>query len=398
MKLYKHLWHVGRAATRNWTIRNYREYCAGAPGKRALLSYLIHPLLPPTRFRDRALFSPFGIAQQIPRALNELGYSVDIVNFDNTCSSPRGEYDLFIGHGGLNFEHLTSAVGPAVKKIYFASGLHWKVWNEREAERLYELTLRTGHLLPPERIVPSSEGRAYDLSDGIIYLGNAHAGASYNGCHNLHGINNAFYPVAGDVRTMVDFAAGRQHFLYFNGPGNVHKGLDRVLEAFARLPKLHLHVCQQIQPAFRQAYASLLASAPNIHIHGFVRQRSRAFHDLVRCCNWILSATCAEGQPGSVIEMMAHGLIPILPYAANIDLGDWGIHLTDCSIERVRSVCAEASEISDARARAMSEAVVLQMQQHYSIEAFRRNFRNAVSAIVSWTASAEPVAGGEALA
>ena len=381
IRLLKYAWHAARTMTNGIVIRNYREYCSGRPRGRALFSYLTQPLLPPTRFRDRVLFSPFGIAQEIPRALNELGYSVDIVSFDNTRWLPRSNYDVFIGHGAVNFERLAQALDPQTKKIYFASGLYWKEYNQRAAERMYDFTRRTGWMVPHGRGTVLDEDRANCLADGIIYLGNAHVGRTYAGFRNVHGINNASYPVTWKGWQTKDYAAGRQHFLFYQGPGNIHKGLDRVLEAFAGLP-LHLHVCQQIEPTFGRAYERLLSSSRNIHVYQFIHQRSEQFYDLMLRCNWVLSATCCEGQPGSIIEAMAHGLIPILSVGANMDLGSWGISLPDCSPEQIAHSCLAASAISSAECRSKANGVIAETRQRYSIENFRDSFQKVFSAIV----------------
>jgi glycosyltransferase involved in cell wall biosynthesis len=383
MRAVRSVWHAVRRFTKGMVVSDYREYCAGRPYRRALVSYIVHPLLLPARFRQRVIFSPFGIAQEIPRALNEMGYSVDIINYDNTHWRPHRKYDLFIGHGAANFEQLAATLGPDTKKTYFASGLHCKIWKLLQAERAREFMERTGHVLRQDSTITFDEELAYRLATGIIYLGNLNAGASYAGLPNIHGINNSFYPVTWDGWKTKDYGAGRMEFLFFQGHGNIHKGLDRVIEAFAATPHLHLHVCQDVQPAFRRAYEGILSRADNIHLYGFIRQRSDKFYELARRCNWILSATCAEGQPGSVIEMMAHGLIPIVPEAANINLDWWGVPLANCAPQRIAGTCLMASEIAAAECHAMSNAVIAETRQRYSIEHFRRSFQKAVQTIMS---------------
>ena len=98
-------------------IRDYDEYGSGKPARKALLSYLVLPLLPPLRLRDRVKFSNRGIAQEIPRVLNELGYSVDIVNYDNRDWLPDRPYDLLIGHGGINFESISRRLPENIREI-----------------------------------------------------------------------------------------------------------------------------------------------------------------------------------------------------------------------------------------------------------------------------------------
>ena len=50
-----------------------------------------------------------------------------------------------------------------------------------------------------------------------------------------------------------NFDDARNNFLFFNGPGNVHKGLDLMLEVFTRVDQ-HLYIRQNIEPAFLKAY------------------------------------------------------------------------------------------------------------------------------------------------
>ena len=64
----------------------------------------------------------------------------------------------------------------------------------------------------------------------------------------------------------------------------MHKGLDLVLEAFARMPELHLTVCGPIheEPAFEAAFRRELYETPNIETLGWVDIASPAFAELLR--------------------------------------------------------------------------------------------------------------------
>jgi hypothetical protein len=141
-------------------IRDYDEFCDGKPARRALLSYLVLPLLPPPSFRDRVKFSNRGIAQEIPRVLNELGYSVDIVNYDNRSWLPDRPYDLFIGHGGINFEQISRRLPERTARIYFSTGIYWGEFNVRVQRRAADLASRRDVALSPYRIVEYDEDYA----------------------------------------------------------------------------------------------------------------------------------------------------------------------------------------------------------------------------------------------
>ena len=96
------IYYFANQLARKMVIMGYDEFCSGKTQQRALLSYLVMPLVPPSAFRDHIKFSNRGIAQEIPMSLIKLGYKVDIINFNNTSWLPKRCYEIFIGHGGIN--------------------------------------------------------------------------------------------------------------------------------------------------------------------------------------------------------------------------------------------------------------------------------------------------------
>jgi glycosyltransferase involved in cell wall biosynthesis len=376
------IFEIFYAQLRRRTIRGYREYCPGKPSRTALLSYLVHPLILPARFRDPAQFSNQGLGREIPRALNELGYEVDIIDYRNQDWRPSRNYDLFIGHAHLNFARLVSSFDSPPVPIYFANGVYWREQNIRAARRLYDVALSKGALLPPERISSPAEEEAHRLASGTICLGNQATARTFAHLQNVVPIRNAAYPINSDNLARKDFEAGRKHFLFFSGLGNVHKGLDLLLQAFHGTD-LHLHICQHIQPEFARVFTTELSETTNVHVHGFVKMRSPEFQKLTELCDWVILPTCAEGQPGSVIECMVHGLIPVLPDSANIDLEDWGYRIETLTVADVKNAISllNSNDVRDCRRRA--EKVVRAARERYSPESFREGFRDAVERIIS---------------
>jgi hypothetical protein len=368
-------------------IHDYEEYLPGPgsagyhnPPKKALLSYLVVHLLPAKENRDTSTFSNAGIAQYIPRALNELGYSVDIINFNNQNFVPDKKYDLFIGHGGFNFETVSKKLDPSCIQIYFSTGTYWKEWNRVEKERIEAFRKRRGITLPPDRIINNDEEFANVNADGIICLGNDHAKQTYARFPVVINVNNAVYP---DEYTPShkNFDQGRKNFLFFNGGGNVHKGLDLMLEAFTQTD-LHLYVRQDIEPAFFTAYKKELTEYPNIHLVPYQKKPSKEFFSLMDTCNFVISPTCAEGQPGSVIECMAHGLIPILSKEANIDTGDFGITLRENTVDEILSVVTEISQKPVDWYKSKSALTIEEVKNYYSPEQFLDSMKDAIGTVV----------------
>jgi len=365
----------------------------GEPEKKALVSYLVHELTPPPDKRDSCNFSNAGIAQNIPRALNELGYSVDIVNYNNRHFIPQKKYDVFIGHAGINFESIEKRLDPQCTKIYFSTGIYWKEWNRVDDERRMALQKRKGVLLRSDRSIEHDEEYANAHADGIICLGNDHAKQTYHKFPRVININNAVYPDSYSLSSK-DFSKGRNNFLFFNGPGNIHKGLDLLLDAFTQLPQ-HLYVRQTLEPGFFKVYKKELTEYPNIHLVPFLKKPSKEFFSLMNTSNFVLSPTCAEGQPGSIIECMAHGLIPILSKEANIDTKDFGIMLQQNSVDEIMRVVSEVSQKTPDWCQAHAAHTMEEVKQFYSPEYFLACMKNAVQTIVQEknTAAREEISG-----
>jgi glycosyltransferase involved in cell wall biosynthesis len=379
--MYEFLRTVKLFISQKKTINGFDKFCTSKPNKRALLSYLVHPFLPPMQFWEKVLFSNRGMAIQMVRALNELGYVIDIVDFENMSWKPKHNYDLFIGHGGRNFKHLIENNLSSKKKIYFSTGPYWKFLNINEAKRFYEFTLKTGYILPPDRYVRFEEEYANREADGIICLGNKNILKTYPKFNNVININNGHFLTIKKKIEEKDFDSGRKHFLFFSGRGNIHKGLDLLIDVFKNTD-LHLHICQWIEPAFESIYRESMYNEKNIHVEGFVKMRSEKFNKLVDKCNWVILPTCAEGQPGSVIECMAYGLIPILPEFANIDLGDYGIQIDHLDTATISNVIANVSkmDVNECLNRAIKTRDIT--AEKYSVENFKDNFKEAIQRII----------------
>lgn len=362
-------------------ITGWSENLEGEAPHRALVSYVVLPLLPPSRFRDRRRFGNRGLAQELVRALNELGYVVDIVHLGNRKWIPAKQYDLFIGHAGENFERLSAHLPEATTRVYFSTGVYWAEFNRREAGRLLGMADRTGFLLPPDRAIRFSEEGACRAADGIICLGEG-AASTYQGFPSVESVDNATFPTEWSGWRDKDVGSSREHFLFFSGGGNIHKGLDILLEAFLAHPDLHLHVCQRIEPEFGRVYARALYESPNIHVHGFTKMRSPEFYRLATICGWVVSGTCTDAQPNSVIECMAHGLVPILPSAANLDIGGHGVIVPDCNVGSIGDAIRGAAGISAKGYGELSRQTALWTAERYTPDNFRTGFSRAVEAII----------------
>ena len=322
---------------------------------RALISYLPDPVRDRLAGRHEAQFSNRGIARALPRALNELGFAVDVVSWDDTEFAVNESYDVLVQHGGINFDHLHAQLSPDTRTVYFSSGAYWRVHNQRAEERAAAFERRHGVRLEPERQIKAPEERATRLADGVIAIGSASIVSTYKDFELVLPLDLAAYPDARADARAKDMASARNRAVFHAGGGNLHKGLDLVLEAFADLD-MELYVVTHLQPEFVAVYQPEIAAQSNIHLVGMVGHRSREFYEIMDACAYAILPSCSEGQPGSVVETMGQGLIPIVSAESNLDTADFGVTLGAASIEEIRSAVTGLRDLADDELTARSAA------------------------------------------
>ncbi len=376
---------------RAW-LEDATPLCDVAPtdggSRRALLSYLPGPLRLTEPLAPSVPFSNAGIARGIVASLHRLGFTVDIVRFDDTAFLPQRSYDLFVGHAGVNFRQLADQLAPATPAVYFAASTQWEFFNAQEAARHAALAARRGVDLPPDRQVEASEEWALTRADGIIALGNGFAAETYARYPAVYTLHNAAFDETRSLPTK-HYEEARRHFCFFAGGGNVHKGLDVLLEAFAE-SDAHLHVATYLEPAFAKIYERELTRCPNIHALGWVRLRSRQFYDLMAHCAYAVLPSCSEGSPGSVVECMYHGLIPVVSREATLDTDDFGVMLESCEPTALARTVRELTALAPETVTARSARTLEVARTAYSATAFVDNMTAALAAILDRHAARQP--------
>ena len=349
--------------------------------KHALLSYIVHPFK--ISKNDPRFLSHINIwhAREMVRVLNRMGYIVDVIDYRDTDFVPHRSYDLFIGHGGINFETIAHQLPGETVKIYFSTGCYWRFHNEQELARFEALKQRRGVELPPDRLIKHSEEGALQAADGIIGIGNSYTRETYKDFSPVIMINGTALIDTEYTKRKVNFERGRDHFLYFAGGGNIHKGLDLLLEAFSELEQ-HLWVCTKIDPEFAELYDDELHNYSNIHTVGWVQSRSIKFYEIIATCNYVILPSCSEGQAQSVVECMNLGLIPVVSQACGLDVNGYGWILDPCTPDEICRMVRKLSSYSDTQCREMSVKARQAAVTAFSEIAFHQNMRDALQHII----------------
>lgn len=352
------------------------------PSKRALLSYIVHPF--EISEADPHFLRHINIwrAREMVKVLNQMGYIVDVIDYRDTNFVPHEAYDLFIGHGGINFEAIADFFLEDTIKIYFSTGSYWRFHNEQELARFEALYERRGVRLSPDRLIRYSEEGALQAADGVIGMGNEFTRETYKDFSPVVMLNDT--ALGDDYYETIDkdFAKGRDQFLYFAGAGNVHKGLDLLLEAFSELEQ-HLWICSRINKEFAEIYANELYNRENIHLVGWVQSRSDEFYRVMDTCNYAILPSCSEGGVHSVVECMNQGLIPIVSKECGLNIDPYGFYLDPCTIKEIKKVVNNASQFSVMDCQRRSMAARRTATETFSEAVFRRGLEKAIKRIIS---------------
>jgi glycosyltransferase involved in cell wall biosynthesis len=372
MMLLEYAYKIQRALGQLRPHRTLDVFTAngGSPKGRALVSYMPLPLLGAAEhFRGH---SNVWESSEIVRLFNSLGYTVDVIDWRDCRFERRSEYNVvFDIH-----RNLLRYSGSSARKIFHVTGSHPVFSNHAERFRLQALRERRGVKLQPRRLVAEGDLRIFEENlenaDLVTLVGNEVTAETFPS-HVRSKMRQVIATGSILPQPTYEYYKRRAEFLWFNGVGAVHKGLDLVLEVFARNPHLTLHVVGPFgkERDFVEAYRHELTDCPNIHAHGFLYPCSAKFRSIAARVAAFVNPTSSEGISTSAITCMQYGLIPIVSRQSGITLPpDTGILLQDNSPEEIeRAVCSLDSEdpekIGDLRKSAREFAL-----EKYSRQAF----------------------------
>ena len=361
-------------------FRSFRP--AGDVRGRALLAHELAGLLLPADAPAPVGHNNIGEARAMRETLLGLGFAVDVISRERTRFRPRHRYDLFVGTR-QNFARIAATLNPDCIRVAHLDTAHWLVNNAAIFARELALRDRRGVAIDSHKFIQIN--RAIETADYATLLGNdfdfdsyAFAGKPVFQVPNPSAVT---YPWAEDK----DFAAAGGRFLWIGSQGLVHKGLDLVLEAFARMPDLHLTVCGPIREdrAFEAAYRRELYATPNIETLGWVDIASPAFADLCRRTAALVYPSAAEACCGTVVNSMQAGLIPIVSVGAGVDVDpDFGMVLGELSVEAVGQAARSLAARPPADLAAMARRAWTVARDTYTVETYRAVFGAAIERIV----------------
>ena len=389
-------WHVRfvLAGVRGWLQRRQEKVVLGLPPatrepfsmppKRALVSYLAAPATWPTDSKKFDGHSNAWESAQLVRILRDSGFQLDVINWDDHSFVGRGHYDVVVDiHGNLS-----RVAGQASCRVLHVTGSHPEFSNRAERERLAALETRRGVCLRRRRSVSVEAVTQFNdslrISDLVTLIGNTTTLSTFpTEIRSKIRLVTVSGSNLSRVRSPAQLASVGE-FLWFAGSGAVHKGLDLVLEVFARNPQLTLHCVGPFtrELDFVRAYRRELFDLPNIVSHGFINPDTPKFYDIAsRCCGFV-TPSCSEGISPAVVTCLQFGLVPIISRQCGVDLplgGGWLLEV--CTLDELTGAVHELCDTPVTRLREMIEQTQSTAAHMYSREEFTRRLRSAFAEI-----------------
>ena len=353
--------------------------------KRALLIYVVKPFLLEDNPLELLSHQNLKQCRQIAAILGEFGYIVDAVDIRNKKFRPSRDYDLVICNRVVDISLKKEAI-----RIYLATTLYHTLHN-RNLRRRHELLYKRRKCRVGLRRVYSEAMPYLTKSDAIIGFGNEFIMSTWKETFKgpVYPFNNYGFKETKFLLDSKDFSSARKNFLFFASRSQVQKGLDLLLEIFPKHPDLHLYICSEFEKEkdFCACYHQELYETPNIHPVGWVTVNSPEYNELVEKCAYVIHPTCSEGQPGSAVQCMYSGLIPLVTREAGIDTEDFGITFSDDSLEEIERVIVEVSERPESWHREHSIKTRKVCEDKYSEEAFMNRWRAILDEILNGAGS-----------
>jgi glycosyltransferase involved in cell wall biosynthesis len=358
------------------------DVCGRPHPRRALLSYVLGSFYEDETSPQFLRHSNLWETRAIASILDELGYVVDVADCFGRPPRIRYPYDLCLDIG-LHLPAVAPHLPTSCKRILYATGRHWLAQNAAEYERLADLKGRRGVVLAPRRQVPCVE--ASSVADALFYIGDDLTLDTYR--HVVlpaHRIRASCPDLAGSS-SIASVIPAKRHFMWLGSSGMVLKGLDLVLEVFAQMPELTLHVVGPVhaEPDFVDAYRQELTATPNIKVHDYVSVGGAEFAALAARCVAVVYPSGSEGVPGSVLSAMMYGLVPIVSKQCGLEFGDAGTVLPDCALDSIRTAVHGVVATSDPDLRAWRQRARSFVREQHSRAVFEADMRRALGTITS---------------
>lgn len=327
--------------------------------------------------------SVFGIHQNKKEAikivdiLNHFGYNVYVQDYQSSRSLPSKKFDLVFGLEP-NFER-ACIQNPNALKIYYATGAYYQHQNSQILDITDKFNLKFNANIPYRRLIQPHN--SCEIADKIFQIGSQFTIETYPPAIQQKIVLIRQSTQATIIKQDVAYA-DENEFLFMGSSGNLLRGLSFLIDYFSTTPQLTLHIVGPIEDDFYEAIKIKITG--NIQFHGFLDINGSEFHSIVSRCNFIIYPSGSEGCPGSVLNAMKNGLIPIVTrWAAFDEITNYGFIIDKWDISAIGSTISRALLMSKEEIIIKKKACADYVLSNYSIGRFIEDFEQCLQNLLS---------------
>ncbi len=307
---------------------------------------------------------------------NQLGYNAFFMLYTSKRKIPDLDIKLIFGHDPLISK--ASKKYPNAKLIYYGASVYFEYRNNKIKEMTDELNKTFGTKMPYRRLVEPHD--SLDLSDEILLIGSNVTISTYpaevrNKITTIHQSTQ----VCKSVNTLE--ATKSKEFLFLASSGNALKGVCPIVNYFSNHPELVLH---WVGPVERELHNYVLNKMPsNIISYGFLDINSNLILGIMERCDFIVYPSGVEGVPGSVLNAMKSGLIPLVtPWASFDGIGSLGYIMDNTDEISIGKAIDWALSLSESEIINRKKACSRFVNNNYNLNVFKKEFYDYFSRIL----------------
>ena len=306
-------------------------------------------------------------------ALNKLGYLVTVVN-RNIKIKLKGKFDLYyglaVGGSGKYFDYYYRMTQNAPIKIALSTGASQHITIKNYQARVKSFEKRNNFNIGKsiQRFGNVSFNNLMNEFEAIFYHGNDFTLSSYSQVNTKKyqipsPINDSIIPTFKEIQ---DDHTRIKKFFFYSGSGLLHKGLDLIIEAFADLSDFELYIAVLTPESwFLKYYRDILSKSSNIKWLDSMKSDSEKMRKIAMKCGFVISASCSDADPVSVIECMRYGMIPVVTKETDISIKN-KLAIKKPTVESVKKSIILSSNLKSSEVKKLSIESYVASLRNYS--------------------------------
>lgn len=395
LKILKHF--VKRSNLKNNTI--VKNYFNTNYRKSALLVYITFPFSKKGDFQqltaENVSHTNYKESRYIAKTLDNYGFIVDIVEYNDTNPYDTAGYDLIVGFGEA-FEKSFNDLNKQVR-IFYGSGQHPLSSDKKSLQSLGYLKERYNQwLIRESRLVRFAWQMQLHFSDVYVALGNNLVKNTY--IDNIRGINNraSFYSLncfyhENLVLSDQDFEEKVKHavmfdFCWFGSSGAAHKGLFVLIEAFvifqAKNTQSRLLVCgisEQTVDLIKQMFDDLT----NVIFLGYINLSNPSETIKLKTVCMNVFPSVSEGGAASILNILASCGIPtVASDQVGLDENVLGMQMPNNNVATIFSFLECCSKLSKDNYVKIANRCFYDVKEYYTEKKYCENWSKILNEVI----------------